>query len=367
MSNVLLSFPQSGTGAFGWNFSKYMEHNTVEQKTGSFRGSTYMPQAPYPIWHFEFNVPYLKGSLSDPTSTVSHVMGVIATTKGRADTFLFNDPNDNTVSLAQFGTGDGTTTAFQIARPIGGAAQADIIQNFNGQVSIFNNGTNIAERNILTDSDGTGSTWTGDSGLVFSSTGGLAGSGGKWTYTGTGSASTFRFKKSLTANVIPGQQYTLSGYIDATHVTSITGGAPPVWEVTDLAVANVYAAASLTIGTSGRASATFTVPEGVNQVVVILDTDNCTVASGTSLVFSNPQLEIASTASTYQSSNSAPYVLGSTGIVTFATAPAAGVPLTWSGNFYFRCRFTDDAQSNFRMIAPDAWDCSQLAWETVIL
>jgi hypothetical protein len=363
MSNIVLSFPQSGTGAFGWSFSKYMEFNTVEQKTGSFRGSTYIAEAPYPIWHFEFNVPYLKGRLDDPTSAVSAVMGVIAAMKGRADTFLITDPNDNAATLAQFGTGDGTTTAFQITRPIGAAAQADIIQNFNGQVSIFSNGTNITQRNILTDSDGTGATWTGDASLVFSSTGGLAGSGGKWVYTGTGSASTFRFKKSSTINVIPGQTYTLSGYIDATHVT--TGGS--VWEVTDIAVANVYAAITVTNGTSGRASVTFTVPQNVTQVVVIMDTDNCTVASGTSLVFSNPQLEIASTASAYQSSNSAPYVLGPTGIITFTTAPAANAALAWSGNFYFRCRFTDDAQSNFRMIAPNAWDCSQLAWDSVIL
>jgi hypothetical protein len=135
------SFPQAGTGALGWGLSKYMEFNTVEQRTGSFRDSTYIAQAPYPIWHFEFNVPFLRGRLSDPTSAVSIVMGVIAAMKGRADTFLFDVPNDRTVHRAQFGTGDGTTTAFQITRPIGGAAQADIIQNFNGAPQIFINGT----------------------------------------------------------------------------------------------------------------------------------------------------------------------------------------------------------------------------------
>src|ERR1700760_3970166 len=141
MSNIVLSFPSAGTGSFGWNFSKYMEFNTVEQKTAAFRGSTYMPNAPYPIWHFEFNVPYLTGLVSDPTSAVSAVMGVIASVKGRGDNFLFTDPNDNTVTAAQFGTGDGTTTAFQITRPIGAAAQADIIQNFNGAPQICINGT----------------------------------------------------------------------------------------------------------------------------------------------------------------------------------------------------------------------------------
>jgi hypothetical protein len=207
MSNALLSFPQAGTGAFGWNFSKYMEFNTVEQRTGSFRGSTYIAQAPYPIWHFDFNVPYLRGRLSDPTSAVSIVMGVIASTKGRTDTFLFEDPNDRCVRLAQFGTGDAATKAFQITRPIGGAANADIIQNFNGSPQIFINGA-------------------------------------------------------------------------------------------------------------------------------------------------------------LQSSG---YSIDSFGVITFTSAPAVNAVLAWSGNFYFRCRFTDDANSNFRMIAPDVWDCSQLAWESVIL
>ncbi len=184
-----------------------MEFNTVEQKVGSFRGSTYIAQAPYPIWHFEFNVPYLRGRLSDPTSAVSIVMGVIASMKGRADTFLFEDPNDKIAHLAQFGTGDGATKAFQITRPIGGAAQSDIIQNFNGAPQVFVNGT---------------------------------------------------------------------------------------------------------LQTSG-------------------------------------------------------YSIDSFGVITFTSAPAANAVLAWGGNFYFRCRFTDDAQSNFRMIAPDAWDCSQLAWESVIL
>lgn len=37
------------------------------------------------------------------------------------------------------------------------------------------------------------------------------------------------------------------------------------------------------------------------------------------------------------------YTVGSTGIVTFVTAPAAGAVLTWSGAFYYRCRFDQDA------------------------
>lgn len=34
--------------------------------------------------------------------------------------------------------------------------------------------------------------------------------------------------------------------------------------------------------------------------------------------------------------------IGATGVVTFVTAPAAAAALTWSGSFYYRCRFLED-------------------------
>ena len=36
------------------------------------------------------------------------------------------------------------------------------------------------------------------------------------------------------------------------------------------------------------------------------------------------------------------YTLGPTGIISFVTAPANALPLTWTGSFYYRCRFDTD-------------------------
>lgn len=36
------------------------------------------------------------------------------------------------------------------------------------------------------------------------------------------------------------------------------------------------------------------------------------------------------------------YTISGTGLVTFTTPPAGGAALTWSGSFYYRCRFVDD-------------------------
>lgn len=45
------------------------------------------------------------------------------------------------------------------------------------------------------------------------------------------------------------------------------------------------------------------------------------------------------------------YTIGSGGVVTFYAAPAAAALLTWSGGFYFVCRFSDDEMALERMMA----------------
>jgi len=37
------------------------------------------------------------------------------------------------------------------------------------------------------------------------------------------------------------------------------------------------------------------------------------------------------------------YIVDENGFLTFGTAPGAGFPLTWSGSFYYRCRFGTDS------------------------
>lgn len=48
------------------------------------------------------------------------------------------------------------------------------------------------------------------------------------------------------------------------------------------------------------------------------------------------------------------YTVGSTGIVTFVSAPAGGAALTWTGTYYFRCRFVRDEMESERFLA-DLW------------
>jgi hypothetical protein len=159
---------------------------------------------------------------------------------------------------------------------------------------------------------------------IVEDAGGMIG-GNAFVFTGDGSASGFVFNQSAPITVVPGDTYTLSGFIDATNVTS----GNPVWAVFNTAVTTNLDSVSLTPGTKGRVSTTFVVPSGTTQVVVLCDTDNCTVANGASLLFSNPQLEQASSVGPYvQTGTSASTGSGGSTSPSGGSFPAATQTIT---------------------------------------
>jgi uncharacterized protein (TIGR02217 family) len=54
----------------------------------------------------------------------------------------------------------------------------------------------------------------------------------------------------------------------------------------------------------------------------------------------------------------------SNGLVTFTTAPAAGVALTWTGNYMFLCRFDQDEVSPAQMMY-QLWSLNGLVFKSV--
>ena len=63
-----------------------------------------------------------------------------------------------------------------------------------------------------------------------------------------------------------------------------------------------------------------------------------------------------STARNYTSSD---YTVSATGLVTFNMAPAAGEPIYWSGTYYYRCRFKDDAQA-YKQFLKGFWEAKKV-------
>lgn len=54
------------------------------------------------------------------------------------------------------------------------------------------------------------------------------------------------------------------------------------------------------------------------------------------------------------------YTVDSSGMVTFTTPPASGVSLTWTGAFYYRCRFMQD-MADFSLFMADLWELKKLS------
>lgn len=97
----------------------------------------------YPIMEFELQYEFLTGA-SQTSSDIRALLGLFMAMKAQADTFVFNDPEFNTVAAMNFGTGDAVTAVFQLTatyQNTGGPGGPEIIQNLNGAPQIFVSGT----------------------------------------------------------------------------------------------------------------------------------------------------------------------------------------------------------------------------------
>jgi hypothetical protein len=119
--------------------------NTVRQK-GAAGVNAAIALKPYPTWDFEWSMDHVTGHEHTAASVVAQFLGMFMATAGGAGLWLFTDPQDNTVTSAQFGTGTGSATKFQLSRNICG--YPDIVQNLNGTPNIYVSGTLTAPASI---------------------------------------------------------------------------------------------------------------------------------------------------------------------------------------------------------------------------
>jgi uncharacterized protein (TIGR02217 family) len=119
---------------------------------------TAVPLRTYPLVRYELIVNLLRHFLVP--SELLAIQGLYNALQGRGDTFLYTDPDFNTISPAQaaqygvFGTGDGSTLIFQLLATFqnsGGPGAPEIIQNGNpgnwSTAVLYDNGTTISAAN----------------------------------------------------------------------------------------------------------------------------------------------------------------------------------------------------------------------------
>ena len=115
-----------------WNIVRSPQWATRIQKAVSgkeFR-SAWMSS---PLYNFRLSYEMLREAAS--FQEIQQLVAFFNNVRGSFDSFLYLDPNDNTVSAHGFGTGNGVQTTFQLMRSYGGNLEA--VGQLNGVPSIY--------------------------------------------------------------------------------------------------------------------------------------------------------------------------------------------------------------------------------------
>jgi len=132
-------FPSNILG-LGWDIVRTPVWNTIVQTSPSGKTASISNQV-YPLLHFELTYDLLRDDLS--TSDLKAIVGLFNAVQGRYDTFLFTDPDFNSVTLQNFGTGNGTAGPYQLTATYGntgGPYYSELVQNVNGTANVYVSG-----------------------------------------------------------------------------------------------------------------------------------------------------------------------------------------------------------------------------------
>lgn len=86
-------------------------------------------------WTFDFSVLTTTSSIADFQS----LLGFYNLRQGSADSFLYKDPNDYTVSSQSIGTGDSSSTAFQLVKSYGSFIEPVLAPDTSSTINIYKN------------------------------------------------------------------------------------------------------------------------------------------------------------------------------------------------------------------------------------
>jgi len=114
----------------GWSVTKMPRFAGRIQNAVSGRELRVLDQ-PYPIWTWTLTYSLLRDKWDTRAATGSGVgydelrtiAGFFLQQQGTFQPFLFDDPTDNAIAAQVVGTGDGSASAFQLVRSMGGFAE----------------------------------------------------------------------------------------------------------------------------------------------------------------------------------------------------------------------------------------------------
>ena len=298
-----------------------------------------------PLWEFEVNWDGLDSGALYPglgAQSMQTLLGFYMGRAGQFSTFQYLDPTDYVVTNQAFGVTNGTQTAFQLVRILGGFVQS-VASPLNPAIptQVLLPGSSLfAPNNLIANSATLSGATTSNmtvSGPVADPFGGTTAS----TLTATAAGGWFQ------------EGSTYSGYVNVVGSVWLrrrSGSGTVSLKASDGSLTPVALTGSWH-RFSVASSAT-----GYGYVAVILSTnadqvDVCAPQVEYSTV-STPGPYYATAASIYLGgpyitvggilADPSTYTVGSTGVITFTTAPTAGQTLAWTGMFAYLCRFVDD-------------------------
>ena len=128
-------------------YRKTPKFNTVVQTPAAGRGIRTLALMVFPTWVFELDLNFAIGDETLANTAINDLLGLYLATYGGAGFFLYEDPNDHTLTNSQFGTGDGATVDFQLQRQIGSGGY-DVLQNVHAITNVKINGTPTSSYSI---------------------------------------------------------------------------------------------------------------------------------------------------------------------------------------------------------------------------
>lgn len=119
-----------------WNVARTPEFNTKTFRAVSGKEVRAAFMA-YPLWNYSLSFEFLRkgGGFSE----LDQLAGFFLARQGSFDSFLYSDPDFNSVTDQNIGTGDGVTTQFQLLRSTSGFIEP--VQNVNVLTNIKDNAT----------------------------------------------------------------------------------------------------------------------------------------------------------------------------------------------------------------------------------
>lgn len=379
-----------GLPGLGFDVVRSPAFNTLSQRALSGKRTSVQTRL-YPLWTFQlvYNLLRDTGAPAFPAinpSEIKTLAGFFNSMLGKFDTFLFTDPDFNTVTNMAFATTDGSTVNYQLTATYGaqGFGAADIVQNLNstnGAALIYANryGANellsiTTRTNLLLQSQTLATTWTQNA-VTTTNAAGTApdGTNTACTVKETTATSVHDVAQAVTVPSAA-EDVTLSawlnpnltrgwGFLQMTEATGSTSvlayynlsGNGSIGTVT--AGANWSApAATIQKATNGFYYVTLnaTKTNAATSITAAIGPATADVTNSYTGVATNgitawgAQCEVSLAPTLYlptTTSGSArvDYGLSAVGIVGLLFTPPANWSLNWSGQFYYRCEFEDDS------------------------